>query len=212
MSEHPRSLPPEDADEPEGAPDALAGYPNLDNLTGLSYEMPPDLEAFFAVCARPHLRYAHRMLGDKQAAKTVVRRCFGHLALNWPNVAKEESPEAYAWKLLKHRVGMQLRLSGQPAPPPSVQEAAVQDTARATLEAARRTFAAMESTLGLYAAIAGLPERQYDVFVLYYVLGYTSPHIAKIMGIKPDTVRYHRRLAYQRIAIKLGLSITNETE
>ncbi|MFF1698124.1 RNA polymerase sigma factor [Streptomyces sp. NPDC058257] len=212
MSERTGSLPSEDADEPEGVLDALAGYPNLDNLTGLSYEIPPDLEALFAVCERPHLRYALRMLGDKQAAKNVVRRCFGHLALNWPHVAKEESPEAYAWKLLKQRVETQLRLAGRPVGSPSAQAAALQDTARATLEAVRCKFAAMESPLGLYTAIAGLPERQYDVFVLYYVLGYTSPHIAKVMGIKPDTVRYHRRLAYQRIAIKLGLSITNETE
>jgi len=69
----------------------------------------------------------------------------------------------------------------------------------------RPAFEVMESVMGLYTAIAGLPERQYDVVVLYYVLGYTSPHIAKIMGIKPDTVRSHRRLARQRIAIKLGL-------
>ncbi|MFE6164211.1 RNA polymerase sigma factor [Streptomyces sp. NPDC056486] len=212
MSDHTRPLPSEDADEPKGVSYAPAGYPNLDNLTGLSYEIPPDLEAFFAVCELPHLRYAHRMLGDKQAAKAVVRRCFGHLALNWPHVVNEESPEAYAWKLLKQRVEMHLRLAGQPAQSPTVRTAALQDTARDTLEAMRHKFAVMESTLGLYTAIAGLPERQYDVFVLYYVLGYTSPHIAKIMGIKPDTVRHHRRLAYQRIAIKLGLPITNETE
>ena len=65
----------------------------------------------------------------------------------------------------------------------------------------------MESALGLYTAIAGLPERQYDVIVLHYVLGYPSRRIAHIMGIKADTVRSHRRLARQRMAIKLGLSI-----
>jgi RNA polymerase sigma factor (sigma-70 family) len=185
---------------------------HLDNLTGLSYEIPPDLEAFFALYAKPHLRYAHSILGDKQAAKTVVRRCFSHLALNWPNVVKEESPEAYAWKLLKQRAETHLRLAGQPAQSQTAQTAALQATARATLEAMRCKFEVMESTLGLYTAIAGLPERQYDVIVLYYVLGYTSPHIAEIMGIKPDTVRSHRRLAHQRIAIKLGMSSADETE
>ncbi|MGW5735900.1 MULTISPECIES: RNA polymerase sigma factor [Streptomyces] len=215
MSDHTTSLPSEDADEPQEVSYALAGPPDLNNLTGLSYEMPPDLEAFFALYAKPHLRYAHSMLGDKQAAKAVVRRCYSHLSLNWVNVLKEESPEAYAWKLLKQRVETHLRLSGRPAQTQMVQSAAFQHTARATLEAMRCQFAVLESALGLYTAIAQLPERQYDVIVLHYVLGYASPHIANIMGIKPDTVRSHRRLARQRIAIKLGLSIdpaADETE
>ncbi|GGV58422.1 hypothetical protein GCM10010277_61100 [Streptomyces longisporoflavus] len=145
------------------------------------------------------------MLGDGQAAKAVVRRCFSHLALNWRNVLREESPEAYAWKLLKLRVETHLRLSGRPAQAQMVQSAAFQHTARATLEAMRCKFAAMESALGLYTAIAQLPERQYDVIVLHYVLGYPSQRIAHIMGIRADTVRSHRRLARQRIAIELGL-------
>ncbi|MEV5864842.1 sigma-70 family RNA polymerase sigma factor [Streptomyces sp. NPDC052071] len=144
------------------------------------------------------------MLGDKDAAKAVVRRCYSHLALNWANVLKQESPEAYAWKLLKQRVETHLRLGGQTSQ--MVQTAAFQQAARATLEMMRRQFAVMESALGLYTAIAGLPERQYDVIVMHYVLGYSSPKIARIMGIKPDTVRSHRRLARERIAIKLGLS------
>lgn len=207
MSDPTTSLPSEDSEEPQEVSFALAGHPDLDHFTGMSYEMPPDLEGFFALYARPHLRYAHSMLGDKQAAKAVVRRCFSHLALNWRNVLKEESPEAYAWKLLKLRVETHLRLSGEPAQSQMVQSAAFQHTARATLEAVRCKFAVMESALGLYTAIAGLPERQYDVIVLHYVLGYPSQRVAHIMGIAPDTVRSHRRLARQRIAIKLGLSI-----
>ena len=96
----------------------------------------PDLERCFARYAKPQLRYAHSMLGDKEAAKAVVRRCYRHLALNWRNVQQEESPEAYAWKLLKQRVEIHLRLAGRPAPAQMVQSAAFQHTARATLEAA----------------------------------------------------------------------------
>ncbi|WLQ69319.1 RNA polymerase sigma factor [Streptomyces glycanivorans] len=176
----------------------------INNLKGIEYRMTPDQEAFYDLYARAHLRYAHTMLGDKDAAKAVVRRCYSHLALNWANVLKQESPEAYAWKLLKQRVETHLRLGGQTSQ--MVQTAAFQQAARATLEMMRRQFAVMESALGLYTAIAGLPERQYDVIVMHYVLGYSSPKIARIMGIKPDTVRSHRRLARERIAIKLGLS------
>jgi RNA polymerase sigma factor (sigma-70 family) len=174
--------------------------------------MPPALEAFVDLYARPHLRYAHTMLGDKQAAKAVVQRCYSHLALNWATVLKEESPEAYAWRLLKQRVELHLRITGS-APGPSAsaspgkRTAAMQHAARATLEALRRQFEVMESALGLYTAIAALPERQYDVIVLHYVLGYSSQQVANIMGIKPDTVRGHRRSARERIASKLGLKI-----
>ncbi|MGW7081191.1 sigma-70 family RNA polymerase sigma factor [Streptomyces sp. NPDC054871] len=212
MSDHTTSVPSEDAERPKDTVFSLAGmdhapFSDLHSLTGMSYEMPPDLEACYTRNAKPQLRYAHSMLGDKDAAKTIVRRCYRYLALNWRNVQKEGSPEAYAWKLLKQRVEIHLRLAGRPARSEVAQSAALQHTARATLEAARHRFTAMESALGLYTAIAGLPERQYDVIVLHYVLGYPSRRIAHIMGIKADTVRYHRRLARQRLAIKLDLSI-----
>ncbi|MEW1699298.1 MULTISPECIES: sigma-70 family RNA polymerase sigma factor [unclassified Streptomyces] len=213
---------PEEPDGPGDTPDAPSdtGLPQerrfleeLRNLEGIEYEMTPDQEAFYDLYARAHLRYAHTMLGSKQAARAVVRRLYSHLALNWANVLKEESMEAYAWKLLKQRVETHLRLTGQP--PQIVQTAAFEQAARATLEAIRKQFAVLESALGLYSAIAALPERQFDVVVMHYVLGYPSAKVATIMGIKPDTVRTHRRQARKRIATKLGLSpdaAADETE
>ncbi|WP_331752083.1 sigma-70 family RNA polymerase sigma factor [Streptomyces sp. NBC_00829] len=199
---------PEDADgtgeAPFTLPSAFEEY--LNDLTGVQYVMPPALEAFYDLYAKAHLRYAHTMLGDKAAAKAVVRRCYSHLALNWANVLKAESPEAYAFRLLKQRVETHLCLTGAGSSQ-MVQTAAFQHAARATLDAMRCQFEVMESALGLYTAIASLPERQYDVIVLHYVLGYRSSRIANIMGIKPDTVRSHRRLARERIATKLGLSL-----
>ena len=103
-------------------------------------------------------------------------------------------------------------MTGKPPGPsasasPDMHTATLQRAARATLEALRRQFEVMESALGLYTAIAALPERQYDVVVLHYVLGYPSQQVANIMGIRPDTVRAHRRSARERIASKLGLDI-----
>lgn len=46
------------------------------------------------------------------------------------------------------------------------------------------------------------------MIVLHYVLGYPTHQVANIMGIKPDTVRGHRRSARERIASKLGLHIS----
>lgn len=206
-------LPHEDSD---GASEAQFTLPStlgdLNTLHGIHYVMPSDLEAFIDLYARAHLRYAHTMLGDERAAKAVVQRCYSHLALNWAVVLKAKSPEAYAWRLLKQRVELHLRITGSTqgpgsCVPPDMRTAAMQHAARATLEALRQQLEAMESPLGLYTAIAALPERQYDVIVLHYVLGYPSQQVANIMGIKPDTVRGHRRSARERIASKLGLDI-----
>ncbi|OON80170.1 sigma-70 family RNA polymerase sigma factor [Streptomyces tsukubensis] len=154
---------------------------------------------------KAYLSYAHAMLGDKEAAVAVVRRCFSHLVLNWDRVVREESPEAYAWALLKVRVDTHLKLAG--LDPQLVETAAFRRTASAVLESVRCQFAVMETALGLYTAIASLPERQYDTIVLLYVLGYPSEKVARIMGVERDTVRSHRRLAKRRIAKKLGLPL-----
>ncbi|MFD6532161.1 sigma-70 family RNA polymerase sigma factor [Streptomyces sp. NPDC060184] len=207
LSDEP-DLPDEPRETPPGAglPEERHFLEELRDLEGIEYEMTPDQEAFYDLYARAHLRYAHTMLGSKQAALAVVRRCYSHLALNWNNVLLEENPEAYAWKLLKQRVETHLRMTGRPSR--AVQTAAFQQAVRATLEAGRRQFAVMESPLGLYAAIAGLPERQFDVIVMHYVLDFSSTKVADVMGIKPDTVRSHRRLARERIATKLGLALS----
>ncbi|WP_406447416.1 sigma-70 family RNA polymerase sigma factor [Streptomyces sp. NBC_00876] len=167
--------------------------------------LPPALEAFHDLYVKAYLNYAYAMLGDKEASRAVVGRCFSHLALNWRRVMREESPEAYAWALLKARVDTHLRLAG--SEPRLVETAAFQRTARAVLESVRCQFAVMETSLGLYAAIAALPERQYDVIVLLYVLGYPSDRVADIMGVERDTVRSHRRLARRRIAKQLALPL-----
>jgi RNA polymerase sigma factor (sigma-70 family) len=177
-----------------------------DHLAEVQYTLPPALEAFHDLYVKAYLNYAHTMLGDKDAAIAVVRRCFSHLALNWERVIQEASPETYAWALFKQRVGTHQRLAGQALQ--MVETAAFQRTARAVLQAVRCRFEAMESSLGLYTPIATLPERQYDVIVLLYVLGYSSERVAHIMGVTRDTVRLHRRLARRRIAKKLGLPWT----
>jgi DNA-directed RNA polymerase specialized sigma24 family protein len=73
------------------------------------------------------------------------------------------------------------------------------------VEGARDEFAAMESTLGLYPAIARLPARQFDVVVLHYVLDYSTARTAQTLGVTEATVRSHRAAARQRIALDLGL-------
>ncbi|MEV0445568.1 sigma-70 family RNA polymerase sigma factor [Streptomyces spectabilis] len=204
---------PEDSDAHNTLPTAYV-LEDLTALHGIHYEMPTTLAAFFRMYARPHLRYAATVLGDKEAAKTVVRRLYTHLALNWAVVLLEDGgPQAYAWRALKMRVESHLRMNpaptadGRSTAPANTRTTAVHQAVRATLDTMREQLAALESPLGLYTAIAALPERQFDVIILHYVLGYPSKQVANIMGINADTVRNHRRQARRRIATRLGLDL-----
>lgn len=192
-------------------PDASVPDDFGDHLAEVQYNPPAALEAFHDRYVKAYLNYAYLMIGDKTAALAVVRRCFSHMALNWSQALRaEDGPEAYAWALLKSRVDTHLRMVGLQAQ--TVETAAFQRTARAVLESVRCSFEVMETSLGLYTAIAALPERQFDTIVLLYVLGYPSDRVADIMGVTRDTVRSHRHLARRRISKKLGLPWTTVHE
>ncbi|MEU2560948.1 sigma-70 family RNA polymerase sigma factor [Streptomyces longispororuber] len=205
---------PEDSDAHHTLPTAPTAE-DLTALHGIHYEMPAALDAFFRMYARPHLRYAATVLGDKKAATAVVRRLYAHLALNWPVILHDEDgPEAYAWRALKLRVESHLRMNpgptadGRSTASGNVRTTAVHEAVRATLDVVRKELAELETPLGLYTAIAALPERQFDVIILHYVLGYPSQRVASIMGITAGTVRTHRRQARTRIATRLGLTLS----
>jgi RNA polymerase sigma-70 factor (ECF subfamily) len=66
----------------------------------------------------------------------------------------------------------------------------------------------MEGSRGLYTAIAELPNRQFDVIVLRFILGYSAARIAWLLGLKNErTVDYHIRRAKERLSRQLGLPI-----
>ncbi|WP_051742405.1 RNA polymerase sigma factor [Streptomyces xylophagus] len=191
---------------------------DLKALRGIPYEMPSALESFYRTYAQAQVRYAATILNDKDAAKTVVRHLYRHLAMNWAAVQLEEcGAEAYAWRNLKRLVDDQARA---PFPGDPLGAAlAARDRAHAGHEAAREMLRSMrsqmadlDSPIGLYTALGGLPERQFDVIVLHYALGYCSQQVAHIMGIHPSTVRAHRSRARERIAAELGIDLGDDEE
>jgi RNA polymerase sigma-70 factor (ECF subfamily) len=68
----------------------------------------------------------------------------------------------------------------------------------------------LEGEIGLYGAIAALPERQYDVMVLRYVLRAPDEDVAAYLGIELSTVRSHVRHARRRLARMLDIPETAE--
>ncbi|SEC15163.1 RNA polymerase sigma-70 factor, ECF subfamily [Streptomyces sp. 3213] len=190
----------------------------LNALHGIPYEMPSTLEDFYRTYLQAQVRYAWTILGDKDAAKTVVRHLYRHLAMNWAAAQLEEcGVEAYAWRNLKQLVDDQARapFSGDPlgaAMAASDRSHAAHEAAWEMLRAMRSRMADLDSPAGLYTAMGNLPERQFDVIVLHYAHGYCSQQVAHIMGIHPSTVRAHRRLARERIAAELGIDLGDDEE
>jgi RNA polymerase sigma factor (sigma-70 family) len=166
-------------------------------------------DAFYDTHHQAWLRFAHLQVGSRAAAEQVVSHAATRLAENWAHVLRQETVQAYAWAVLKEHVAHWL---GEHARPPAlVETAAFAAAVRRLLEVSRERFAVLESEIGLYAAISRLPERQYDVIVLRYVLGYPDSEVAGYLGMKDATVRSNVRWAKRRLATELGINWQTET-
>jgi RNA polymerase sigma factor (sigma-70 family) len=157
------------------------------------------------------LRYAHTQVGKQAAAEAVVDATCARLVQNWPHVLLQESVPQYAWAILKEEVARWLDSHGKA--PVLVDTAAFHSAVRKLLlHEMRDQFAVLEGEIGLYAAIARLPERQYDVVVLRYVLQVPDDGVAEYLGIELATVRSHVRHARRRLAKDLQIRETTGEE
>ncbi|MEV7422509.1 MULTISPECIES: RNA polymerase sigma factor [unclassified Streptomyces] len=164
-------------------------------------------DAFDAHHHRLWLRYAHTQVGSRAAAESVVDATCARLLEHWPHVLIQESVAQYAWAVLKEEVARWLDARG--LQPVLVDTAAFQAAIRKLLlYESRDRFAVLQGEIGLYAAISRLPERQYDVIVLRYVLRIPDEVVAEYLGVELATVRSHVRHARRRLAKDLGLTGT----
>jgi RNA polymerase sigma-70 factor (ECF subfamily) len=175
--------------------------------------MPPAFWAFHELYHHAYFEYTCVQLGDQVAADQLVDTTFVFLAVIWRQVTAQENPEAFAWTLLKERVAGELETRGREAA--ALETLAFERAIRAAcdpiLDNFRQDFCAqvteLEDGLGLYAAMARLPERQFDVMVLQFALGFPTRRTALVMGVCEATVRSTRRAAKRRLAAELGLAI-----
>lgn len=141
--------------------------------------LPVEFSAFHSQHHRAYLRYAHLQLGSREDAEDVVDDVFTFLLKVWRQALKEASLHGFAWAVLREHVARRLALLGRPA--------AMVETAwfAALRRASRQRMELLESKLGLYAAIACLPDRHYDVVLLAFLLGYDNGTVGRTMGISP---------------------------
>lgn len=159
-------------------------------------------DAFDTAHHRLWLRYAHTQVGSREAAHRVVEDACRHLLEHWEHALRQESLPAYAWTVLKEHVAKWLAERRQR--PLLAETAAFHAAARKPLLSELcDEFAVLEGEMGLYAAIARLPERQYDAVVLRYLLGCTEEEVADYLGFETATVRSHISYAKRKLAREL---------
>ncbi|MBB5120908.1 RNA polymerase sigma factor [Streptomyces eurocidicus] len=152
--------------------------------------------------------YAYVHTGDREAAARISEETFALLAARWPHVLRRRSADSYAWSLLKERVDRWLTDRGRGT---ALATAAFHgagggdrlppagDRLSPAGECARR-FARLEQRIGLYAALARLPERQSDALVLTCLIGYGVRQVAELLGAEEASVRSHIGHAKRRLA------------
>ncbi|MFJ4689682.1 RNA polymerase sigma factor [Streptomyces sp. NPDC088789] len=164
-------------------------------------KLPADFRAFHQLYRAAYIRWAELFLGGSRAdAEEAVDTASEQLALAWPEVLSQPVPEAYAWKVVKNRTIDVARARGRR---PSIVDTAVFETQ--DLHHAVDPIGEVEESLSIYQAISALPERQFDVVVLRYCLGYGTAETADIMGITVAGVRSTARYARRRLKQALGL-------
>ena len=165
--------------------------------------MPGHLQLSFVTFVENHqlswLRFAHLNVGNHAIAEQLVDEVTEQLEGTWAQALTEDSVERYALNLVKTAI---VRWQGEHA---SAADFVPNAAFLRAMRDGRADFERLEESLGLYSAIAELPERQFTVVVLHFVLGYTDRRTAVLLGISLTTVRTHIHHARKRLAKQLNL-------
>ena len=143
--------------------------------------------ALYADAAVGLIRLAYVMLGDRPAAEDVVQDAFCGLYRNWDRLTDHDRALAYVRSSVLNgsRTVLRRRAIGDRVtlyqPPTRSAEAAV---------------LSREERQEVLRAVRRLPDRQREALVLRFYLDLPDPEIARVMGIRPGTVRSatHRAL------------------
>lgn len=193
--------------------------PPLDGSRGHHAQPPPartgrlalTFDAFHEYHRKLWMRFAHTQVGSRSAAEIVVDAACVRLQNAWLHVLAQESVPRYAWMVLKEEVHRWLTERDLP---PQVGDAAyLTAVQKLLLHEMRDELRVLSQEIGLYAAISTLPERQYDVTVLRFLLGMEETEVAEYLGIDAATVRSHIRHARRSLARQLHIRYQDkETE
>jgi len=144
-------------------------------------ELPLDMEAFYLSHHAYYHQYACARLGRGATAERLVREVFVHIAVEWEQILRASNVQERTWQILRSTVD---HYRGRARDPLEAKLA----VALATLTGIRESFSTMQSTIGLYQALAEMTERQVDVLIMRQVMGYDARDTAWVLGVHLSTV------------------------
>lgn len=151
-----------------------------------------DFDRFVEENARPLLRQAYALTGDRQEAQDLTQETFERVWRSWERVAGLDSPSAWARHVLTNLAISSWRR----------QRTRLRHAAR--LAPSLHAEAATEH-LDVAAAVRALPSRQRDSLVMHTVLGMSVAEVATQLGTSEATVRSWLSRARCGVAASLGL-------
>lgn len=158
--------------------------------------MPLDCQAFYLGHVDAYQGYAEAVLGDSGAAWQLIHEVFLYIAVSWADLLDEPELEACAWEVLRSAVAYEDR---RRVDSPSF---FWRITFGHAMIASRIELAGQQDEVR--QAIAQLPPRQFDVMVLIYLMGRSRRDVAWLLGVHPNTVDHHRRMARCKLRELLG--------
>ncbi|MFI5689953.1 RNA polymerase sigma factor [Streptomyces sp. NPDC051636] len=151
--------------------------------------------AFHADRRQSYMSFAYLQLGSDADTEEAVDATFDAVMDKWSQMLQMEHLEGYAWAILKNRITDQQRKRSRRPEPMDIAafEAALKDQAEDPYEG-------LVDSITLYSATRRLSERQRDLIVLHYGLGFSTVEAAALLGLEEATVRSHLCQARRRLA------------
>ena len=143
------------------------------------------------------LNTALRVLGDVNLANDVHQEVFLAIWRRWASYNGQVNWTAYLYRTTVRKA---LEAAEQ-RPRTPVGEGIAEPSSQQ--EGPGQALAAEELRQGLAVALARLPERQAEAFVLIRLEGLDAAQAAGLIGCSPDTVRVHLHRAIKRLSWEL---------
>jgi RNA polymerase sigma-70 factor (ECF subfamily) len=144
------------------------------------------------------LNTAVRILRDTQKAQDVHQEVFLEIWRRWHKYNGQTNWGAYLYRVtVRKAIEFAKRARIEPLTEKQQDYAVTDDRPDGPLRAA-------ELQQRMVECLAGLPQRQADVFVLARIEGLKSQKIARILGCSQETVRVHLHRAVKRLTRELS--------
>lgn len=156
-------------------------------------------DAFVQLNFAGWVRYAHLHVGSLEDAEPIACEVVLQLHETWDHVLGHlDNASLHALALLRAEIERRR--------PEHVTDHLVENSAfLRAMDGAQNGFALLAESLGVYSAVARLPERRFQVVLLRFVLGYSVKETAVRMGLPVAEVDGLTHYARRTLAADLGL-------